>query len=127
MQRKRIWQYRCDFCGKRSLSAGHMKVHECHCTMNPNRSCRMCDAGECDAQPLDELKAMIPDPIFVNDDSPFPQAVNGTDITKAIERVLSAANGCPACTLAAIRQRGITGYEYGWDYTAACKLFWDDR
>ena len=36
--------YYCEFCGKHSLSPS-LKIHENHCTANPNRSCRMCENG----------------------------------------------------------------------------------
>jgi len=31
----------CDFCRKYKLTSYAMKVHEKHCTMNPDRVCRM--------------------------------------------------------------------------------------
>ena len=34
--------YYCDFCKKKGMSASAMSVHEKHCTLNPNRQCRLC-------------------------------------------------------------------------------------
>ena len=51
MVRKQVWQYRCDFCGKRGLSGGHMKAHEKHCTANPERICRFHKHCEDPVQP----------------------------------------------------------------------------
>lgn len=33
--------YYCDFCDRYKLTPQSMKVHEKHCTMNPDRVCRM--------------------------------------------------------------------------------------
>ncbi len=35
--------YYCDFCKKHSLASWAMKEHEKHCTLNPDRICRVCD------------------------------------------------------------------------------------
>ena len=34
--------YYCDFCKKHSLSPS-LKIHENHCTANPDRECRLCE------------------------------------------------------------------------------------
>ena len=41
MRTKRKIVYYCDFCKKKSLRS--LKVHEKHCTANPDRECRLCD------------------------------------------------------------------------------------
>ncbi|MCK5346673.1 MAG: hypothetical protein KAR20_24855, partial [Candidatus Heimdallarchaeota archaeon] len=33
--------YYCDFCKKKGLRS--LKIHEKHCTANPDRECRLCD------------------------------------------------------------------------------------
>lgn len=86
--------------------------------MNPARECRVCklvDGGR-DADfvmpPLADLVQMLPDP------APFKRTYEGTTVeyfddslavaAGAVFPVLhKAAGGCPACVLAAIRQRGI--------------------
>ena len=35
--------YYCDFCKKHSLIFNSIKKHEEHCTLNPNRTCGLCD------------------------------------------------------------------------------------
>jgi hypothetical protein len=60
MNRKQVWQYQCDFCGKRNLSGGHMKAHEKHCTANPDRICRF--HAHCDdpiQPPMAELMTVL--------------------------------------------------------------------
>jgi len=35
--------YYCDYCGKHTLTKLSMANHESHCTLNPNRICRVCN------------------------------------------------------------------------------------
>ena len=62
MRVKMVKQYICDFCGKKGLGAGHIKKHEKHCTMNPDRECRMCVLVSGAQTPLKELLALMPKP-----------------------------------------------------------------
>ena len=41
MKVKKKCVYYCDFCSKKSLRS--LKIHEKHCTANPDRECRLCD------------------------------------------------------------------------------------
>ena len=114
MRTKKVNRYWCDFCNRAGLSAGSMRNHEKHCTCNPNRECRVCkliDDGK-DTTPLADLVQMLPDP------AQFKKKYDGStleyfddslvDAADAVFPVLrAAAGGCPACILAAIRQRGI--------------------
>jgi len=43
--------YYCDFCKRHTLTINSMVKHEKHCTLNPNRICRVCD-GEDDDCPM---------------------------------------------------------------------------
>jgi hypothetical protein len=84
MIRKKAWRYKCEYCGKTSGSGGHMSRHEKSCTANPNRYCRMCGRTGIDGL----IEALAP----------------GDD--EGVNRLRKAANGCPACMLAAVRQSG---------------------
>lgn len=88
MTKKQVWQYKCDFCGKKNYSGGHMRDHEKHCTANPDRICRFHKHCENQVQP------------------PMPE------IIKALREVgLDAAkevtSDCPVCILAGLRQSGL--------------------
>lgn len=89
MKRKQVWRYYCDFCGKGGCSGGHMKRHEGSCCRNPNRVCRMC------------IYAKIGD-----EQKPMPELIEalGNGSAQGVERLRSAAQGCPVCMLAAIIQ-----------------------
>jgi hypothetical protein len=65
-----------------------MQTHEEHCTMNPQRKCRMCDNSYPNIPNL--LAAIASD----------QKEYGGSKIPKTID----AADGCPACILSAIRQ-----------------------
>lgn len=95
MRRVMKWRYYCDFCGKGGASGGAMALHEKHCTMNPERECRMCDAAE--RAYGEEGQHPIPDLI----------AVLGDGERAGMAALGELANGCPACILAAIRQSGL--------------------
>lgn len=49
MKTKRRLVYYCEFCKKYKLTPQSMVIHETHCTLNPDRICRMpgCRDGNC--------------------------------------------------------------------------------
>lgn len=110
MKSTKVTRYNCDFCNKRGFSAPHMAKHEKHCTLNPNRECRMCNLlanvfdADFERKTLAELIAMLPD------SGPY-NAVRDLDINReltaavieAIPALRNAAGNCPACMMAALR------------------------
>jgi len=134
MKKKRVWRYECEYCGKKKYSAGAMSTHEKHCTMNPDRECRMCKLLEVDQQPIKNLLAFLPDPSEYD----LPVIVNAymdggewgllsKDINTAMPVILQIADGCPACALAALRQRGYPTDIFmmvDWSYKAAKEAMW---
>lgn len=92
MQSYKTTRYRCDFCGKTGGHAGHMRKHEKFCTANPNRRCRMC--------------RIDPDPTNPGTQTDIARLIRilGKGDETGMRNLRSAANGCPACMLAAIRQ-----------------------
>jgi len=132
MRKKRVWRYYCDFCKKAGCSSYHMKRHERRCTMNPNRVCGMCEiVGE--AQPdLSELIKLLPNPKEYEGtwsmDGDEWISYSGLDeaVAAALPALRDAANNCPACILAAIRQAGIPVLvAIGFDVKAEWQKFWD--
>ena len=41
MKRRRVFQYKCDFCGKKMYIKGKMKIHEKRCKKNPEHECKI--------------------------------------------------------------------------------------
>ena len=126
MTRRQVWQYWCSFCGKHNLSAASIAQHEKHCTKNPARICRMCEASGGEQLPMEELAKCI--------DISLPD--------EGLKGLRDASGGCPACMLAALLQCGAhkPGYtlmtkgavrfcvpnmpETEFDFKAECRAWW---
>lgn len=143
MRMKIVKRYWCDHCNKAGLSAHAMAKHELHCTMNPDRNCRVCtliNGGyTVGREEMAKLLALLPEP---SDDlysgctcpplydenhrhldtcsDPFVRLTR--DMLIALPKLREATDNCPACILAALRQKGITvPMVEGFDFTAEMK------
>lgn len=110
MRERTVKRYYCDFCKKAGLSKFYMQRHEDHCTMNPNRGCRMCvfvNGGN--GTPIAEMLALLPDPITTSSlcelDSEYQKFAETVNASLAPIRLIT--DNCPACIMAAYRQKGI--------------------
>ena len=117
MKVRRVNRYYCDFCKKAGCSSGHMKAHESWCTANPNRTCRMCTLIGEKQRPLADLKALMP----MEYAQPKEFSLDWVDMhadarAAALIALREAANDCPVCILAALRQQGVMGD--GFDFKA---------
>jgi len=83
MKALRKMRYYCDHCNKSGGQANAMRKHEAGCTLNPLRRCGMCAWRETE-QPTMVLLIRC--------------------ATEGLAMLSGAANGCPACMLAGIRQ-----------------------
>jgi hypothetical protein len=123
MKIRRVNRYYCDHCKKSTGTKAAMVRHEERCTANPNRVCHMCQQLELAQADIELLKAVLPHPdklfIEVCDGEGHTCLLNrddGKETAKAaIEQLRAAAGGCPACILAALRQRYV-----GPDHGVAC-------
>lgn len=122
---KKVSQYKCDFCGKKMYSKSAINKHEKHCTMNPNRECRMCvELNGGTSTDLSELKALVTVDILkgnliekqfpVNDYDPEYETFK--EIVDVAAKIFDQSGQCPMCTLAALRQSGIPVHESIFDY-----------
>ena len=124
---KRVLRYYCEHCKKCGGSSFHMKTHEIHCTMNPFRVCRVCPLVEETQRPIRELMAMLPEEVVVWHGSELEWEISYScsswpGIDKAVVK-LRELTGCPACMMAALRQKGIpVGAAYGFDYKAEMSI-----
>lgn len=128
MKVKKVNRYYCDFCKKSGCNKCAMEKHERHCTMNPNRRCRMCDAQAESPESMDVLLSILPDPKKYNlDPDDFTEGNRlRDDVVAALPALRDKTLNCPACILAAIRQRGIPIYMVdGFDFKAECEAFFD--
>jgi hypothetical protein len=113
MRTKRVNRYYCDFCKKANCSKSAMAKHELHCTMNPERECRMCKALNQPQPEMVELLALLPDPkgFEKEDDLLGALCVSYPGLSGAVEEAMKIlrerVGDCPVCIMAALRQRGI--------------------
>jgi hypothetical protein len=112
MKERTIKQYTCDFCKKKYLSKSAMATHEKHCTKNPGRICRMCDLLGDSGSDLPTLVAILKSVPFCSETELGPY-YNEDIIESVMPKLREAANHCPMCILAAIRQAGIPARTVG--------------
>ncbi len=135
MKVKIVKQYICEFCNKKGLSAGHMKRHQNHCTLNPHRTCRMCKMLDYvySEGKLKNLIKILPNPKdYEKEDVCNDFKTNYfSGLEEAVEKVMpelrKESGDCPACILAALRQKGIpVPMVQSFNFTEECKKIWAD-
>jgi hypothetical protein len=107
------WRYYCDHCKKAGGSRRHMERHEQRCTLNPARHCGVCDLGAFGPAPLAELVTLAK-----SSGNEFKE-VRG----EAFKALSDAADGCPGCIWAALRQADRYA---NFDFKEAMKPIWDE-
>lgn len=137
---KKVNRYYCEFCKKANCSAFSISRHESACTLNPNRICNVCkmDHGEWsqnefEQRPISELLVILPDPVpFKFED---PRAISEwyyhDELTAAVNKVLpklrEISGDCPACIMAALRQKGIpVTMVTDFNFKAEMEQIWND-
>ncbi len=135
MRTKKVNRYWCDFCDKAGLQAGAMRKHEKHCTLNPDRSCRVCGLlsdnqdYEFEPVPLAALIAILPDSSVYHADHVTDKVLVefNESVVAAIPALRKASGDCPACMLAALRQAKIpVPIAEGFDFTAEMKAIFSE-
>lgn len=135
MRTKKVSRYWCDHCNKAGLSRSAMARHEQHCTLNPERSCRVCNLlnGGSHGKPMSELVAMLPDSALyhtsgkgIEDCWRVHKALSDA-ANAALPSLREAVSECPACILAALRQAKIPlPMVDDFDFTAEMKSIFND-
>jgi hypothetical protein len=130
MRVKKVNRYYCDFCKKSGCAAGHMRSHERHCTLNPNRVCRMCGRLDQEQPKLSDVIALLPNPNseeYCNRETEWDGEKGFAEaVEKAMPGVREATGNCPMCIMAALRQRGIpVPVAESFHYAEELKAIWD--
>ena len=130
MRRKKVWRYYCDFCKKAGCSGGHIKKHESRCTLNPNRSCGMCKLLDENEPNLTTAMSILPNPKDYEKEEEHG-FVYYDDLEVKVERVMQElrdfVSNCPACIMAALRQKGIpVPLVKSFNFSAECKSVWNE-
>ena len=112
--------------------------------MNPDRECKMCArlvdwAGLEDERPvpMSELLELLPKQkvktVVEIDPDPFGTGkyeyedyINTDEINNAIKILKKRVEDCPACVLAALRQKKIIVPTTDFDYQSECREFWNN-
>lgn len=116
--------YYCDYCSKKSLRS--LKIHEKHCTANPDRECRLCDNKS--IKPIIEKYNKLfrlenrEEGWGIETKVIFTEEFTLKDIINELDYI------CPNCILAIIRCLGLNRYYMGdkfkFDYKEALDDWW---
>lgn len=98
--------YYCEFCNKSGRGKWQMERHEKHCTVNPDRACRMCEYST--AEPIDvrEILTTHPPPkVYLDEEFGCFTNESQVEAREWFDKVTENVE-CPACKLALIRCAG---------------------
>lgn len=132
MRKKKVWRYYCDFCKKANCSAPSIRKHEKGCTMNPSRVCGMCGMFDLEQPSLNKMMAFLPDPEKYKETSDAYDWISYTSafsvkVTEALPKLRDEAENCPACILAALRQKGVpVPVAREFQFTDECAAWWHE-
>jgi len=110
--------YYCDFCKKHSLRS--LKKHEAHCTLNPRRSCGLCENKFDYPGLVNKLK-------FTTEEGEWPAShykILAADL-------MDPVGGCPICALTILRlfmrSKSDDAWTFGTDFHFKDELqkWWD--
>lgn len=131
MNKRRVWRYSCEFCKKSNCSAASISKHEERCTLNPARVCGMCKMVKHPQANMPDLLALLPNPetLEIPSDEAAWEGRTFTDINGSLAAALpllrAKSHNCPACILAALRQKKIpVPMVTEFNYTDECKAVW---
>jgi hypothetical protein len=120
MKTKMMPRFWCDFCRKTGGSKSHMQRHENSCTLNPNRECRVCRMLFLTQKPIADLMALLPQWTLEH-----AAAFQYCDANVALPALREACGNCPACIMAALRQKRIpVPVATDFDFTGEMKAIW---
>jgi len=118
--------YYCDFCNKHTLSSYYTQKHEKHCTLNPNRECRMCGEKKLDKSYIKKANLILKD--LLKHKKKDSNGIRGDYVEKFNKRLrkeIQEELECPICTLAVYRQAGIAlFYWFNWNFKDECEEYW---
>lgn len=119
MKTKRKIVYYCDFCSKKSLRS--LKIHEKHCTANPDRECRLCERLSI-RNIIDKYRKLFT-VHSMNFKVKFYKEFTLNDIKNELEY------NCPNCIFAIIRCLGLNRYymnrKFKYDYKKELDKWWE--
>lgn len=127
---KKVNRYYCEYCKKSGGSKHHLQHHEKRCTLNPSRVCGYCKMLENEQPEMAGLVALLPNPKDHEVHEDFGAVYYGSTLHTAVDEALpklrEAAGNCPACIMAALRQKGIpVPMATDFSFKKECQEIWD--
>lgn len=119
-------RYYCDHCKKAGGSGGHIRRHEFGCTANPNRACGICRENDFHPKPLAELVALCRARATHHTDPTTEFDYHDLDAA-ALKELREAADGCPACMLAAMRQAPAFASRQDFNFKEELASVWAEK
>ena len=115
--------YYCEYCKKHFLKKTN---HEKHCTLNPNRECRLCGRAESLELLIKKYKKQCELKEF--DDFHYGRTVKVIKQPK-LEDIWDNVEGCPNCALTILRCLSLTvpPFDMDFDYEKELQKWWDDK
>ena len=130
MKVKKVNRYYCEYCKKSGCSARWMKRHEERCTMNPNRKCGYCGLLDQEQVDISCLMILLPNPKEYEENLEFGgkgYVGLGRVVNEALPKLREVCGSCPACVMAALRQKGIpVPIANDFDFKAEGQAIWDE-
>ena len=139
MKIKKVNRYYCEYCKKSGCSAYHIQKHEKSCTVNPGRICNMCEIMGNGKHDLNILKDLLPDTkdyFLIYGWAHYTETCGGgeqifnpyfkEDLERAMVTLKREAENCPMCILSALKQKNISCWVAGFEYTNELKSVWID-
>lgn len=134
MTKKQVWRYYCEHCGKAGLRMPPIVKHEAACTLNPKRVCGVCRMMEVIQPSMESLFAALPTrPVYAEPDEDGAGFSHPFTVEE-LKRLRDAAGNCPACIMAAMRQRKLpvpllhdAGFDFKKEMDAIWKEFWSEK
>lgn len=120
--------YYCGFCKKKGLMSHHIVKHESHCSLNPNRRCKVCQFQGTTIENIEKVNALYAELETHRVDG----GVNGVfckEFEDAIKKfALEELDGCPICMLAILRQVGGNVLSYAnYDYKKEAESYFAEK
>ncbi len=114
MKIKKVTRYYCEFCKKSKGTKYSMEIHEEHCTMNPNRICRMCNFIGEKQRNKKEIENFVSE-IKKETQNKTEEETSGL-CTKFLERTKRFVHGCPVCMLSVFRFSCVPMFLWNWEF-----------
>ena len=121
--------YYCEHCGRHRLTASSIEKHEKGCTLNPHRSCGVCNNSDIENLLIKYKDSFVID-TCVCEDGYRTETPHWTGEHLTLKDLRSDAEDCPVCILAVIRQCNLNrspGDFTEYDYRDEHKEYWRER